>query len=123
MRKIPLSCITEIALDRINCRDEQGHPVSVVLPLCAERYERAHPPTHPGGATPRCVGERCFGEYAYYEFCAEEPIQFYLNLKTSRMQKIITRLTGWNFHAKEFEQFYSVQKRLNAAGWTTLDLT
>ncbi len=123
MQTIHISRIVDVTRERIIFRDEQGHIASIELEPCADRYAAAHPETDLSGKSIRCVGVRCFGEYAYYEFCAEEPIRFYLNLKTSRMQKIITRLTGWNFHTKAFEQFYSVQKRLNSAGWTTLDLT
>ncbi len=123
MQKIHMSQITAITRERITFRDEQGHIASIELEPCANRYAAAHPETDLPGRSVRCVGVRCFGEYAYYELCTEKPVQLYMELKIGRFRALVAHLTGWNFQTKAFERFYSVQKRLNNVGWTTLDLT
>ena len=46
-----------------------------------------------------------------------------MNLKTNAFKRFITKITGWNFHSRDFQQFYALQKKFNAKGWTTLDLS
>ncbi len=46
-----------------------------------------------------------------------------MKLRTNKIKRFVSKIMGWNFHAKEFQQFYSVQKELNANGWTTMDLS
>lgn len=122
MQKIPLSQIVDVTNARIAYRDEQGTLAYIDLELCAKRYAAAHQAA-PSHEQVRCVGDRFFGEYAYYALYADEPVQICMNLKTSRIKKLLTKMTGWNFQGKAFEQFYSLQKKLNAAGWTTMDLS
>ena len=122
MYKIHISNITEITNDKIHYRDERGDIVFVELEPCANSYEVSHKTSNQSAAV-RCVGERFFGEYAYYELYTIGHIQFYLNLKTNPLKKAISKFFGWNFHAKDFQKFYSIQKALNKNGWTTLDLS
>lgn len=123
MCKIHISAITDITKDKIYYRDDRGCVVYIELEPCANSYETAHNITNKNDLQVRCVGERFFGKYAYYELYTAKHTRMYMDLKTSRIKRFITRITGYDFHTKEFEQFYSIQKRLNANGWTTLDLS
>ncbi len=122
MDKIHISDITEISRDRIYYREETGNVVSIELGPCADSYEASHKISNRSSAV-RCIGERFFGEYAYYEIYTAEHIQFHMSLKTNPLKKFISRVCGWNFHAQDFQKFYSLQKQLNELGWTTLDLS
>ena len=122
MDKIHISQIVEIARDRIYYRDDRGDTVFLELESCANSYEAEHKSVM-GSSEVRCVGERFFGEYAYYELYTIGHTQFYMNLKTTKVQKVISKIFGWNFHVKDCQKFYSIQKQLNEHGWTTLDLT
>ena len=95
----------------------------IELALCANNYESTHNIINKNELKVRCVGERFFGEYAYYELFTEEHTQIYMNLKTNAFKRFITKITGWNFHSRDFQQFYALQKKFNANGWTTLDLS
>lgn len=119
---IDIRRIVEITDNAIVYKDDRGDTAMIELSPCANNWEKQHQKTAEKGM-PRCVGDRCFGEYAYYELYDIGHTQFYLDLRTSKIKKWIGRLIEWNFHQREFELFYSVQKQLNAHGWTTADLT
>ena len=123
MSKIHISRITKIAKDKIYYRDDRGDIGFIELEPCANNYALVHNIVNKEKLKVRCVGERFFGEYAYYELYNIGHTQLYMNLKTNKIKRLISKIFGWNFHAKEFQRFYSVQKRLNANGWTTLDLS
>ena len=122
MRKIRIDKITEITKDKLYYKDNDGNVAFIELNECANNYESTHDVKQQDKVI-RCVGERLFGEYAYYEFYTTDHTQFYMELQTNRIKRFISRTIGWNFHRKDFQLFYSVQKQLNANGWTTLDLS
>ena len=122
MHKIRIDKITEITKDKLFYRDNNGNTAFIELNECANNYESTHGIKQQDKAI-RCVGERFFGEYAYYEFYTADHTQFYMELQTSRIKRFISNTIGWNFHRKDFQLFYSVQKQLNANGWTTHDLS
>jgi len=123
MDKIHISDITEITKDRICFRDERGDTCFIELAPCANSYEAVHSVLNKSDLKLRCVGERSFGKYAYYELYTIGHTQIYMNLRTNTLKRVISKIFGWNFHTKEFQAFYSIQKRLNENGWTTFDLT
>lgn len=124
MRIIPLSNVIDIRKDKIYYRDNNGNVVYIELEPCANSYELSHNIINKNDLKVRCVGERLFGEYAYYEIYTEdEHTQIYMNLKTNAFKRFISKILGWNFHNKDFQKFYVIQKHLNANGWTTLDLS
>ncbi len=123
MEKIHISNIVEITKDRIYYRDDREDVVFIELEPCANSYEVAHKITNQSERKLRCIGVRCFGEYAYYELYTIGHIQIYMSLRSNIIKKLISKIFGFNFHAKGFQQFYSIQKQLNKNGWTTLDLT
>ena len=123
MNKIHISNIVEITQDKIYYRDDRGDVAFIELEPCANNYEATHRHINQSDCRGRCVGNRFFGEYAYYELYTIGHVQFYMTLKTIIFQKMISKIFGWNFHAKDFQKFYSIQKQFNEKGWTTLDLT
>ena len=123
MNKIHISNIVEITQDKIYYRDDRGDVAFIELEPCANNYEATHRHINQSDCRGRCVGNRFFGEYAYYELYTIGHVQFYMTLKTNIFQKVISKIFGWNFHVKDFQKFYSIQKQFNDKGWTTLDLT
>jgi len=123
MYKIHISNITDITKDKIFYRDDKGDISYIELEPCANSYEASRKKTNTDGSKVRCVGVRFFGEYAYYELYTAGHTQIYMNLQTNKFKRFISKVFCWNFHVKEFQLFYSIQKRLNANGWTTLDLS
>ena len=124
MKKIPLSNVIDITKDKLHYRDDNGNVVYIELAPCANSYESAHNFINKNELKVRCVGERLFGKYAYYELYTEdEHTQIYMNLKTNVVKRFISKTIGWNFYSKDFQQFYALQKKFNTKGWTTLDLS
>ncbi len=124
VRKIRLSNIIEIKENTIYYQNDGGNSAFIELETCANNYESAHNIKNKNDLKARCIGERFFGEYAYYELYTEdEHTQIYMNLKTNAFKHFISKTIGWNFHSMDFQKFYAFQKQLNANGWTTLDLS
>ena len=124
MKKIHLSNIIEIKENRIYYRNDGGKSDFIELEACANNYDSAHNITNKNDLKVRCIGERLFGEYAYYEiYTQDEHTQIYMMLKTNVIKRFISKISVWNFHSKDFKKFYAIQKQLNANGWTTLDLS
>ncbi len=123
MYKIHISNIVEITKEKIYYRDDRGDIVFIELEPCANSFEAKHKITNQSECKVRCIGVCFWGEYAYYELYTIGHMQIYMNLKTNIVKKAISKIFGLNFHAKDFQQFYSIQKQLNEKGWTTLDLT
>ena len=122
MKRIHISNITDIKNDKIYYRNNENI-LFIELGPCADRYEAERNSISKGELKARCVGKRFFGDYAYYELYTEERTQIYINLKSNAIMRFISKTLGWNFHSKDFQKFYDIQKRLNANGWTTLDLS
>ena len=122
MNKISIHDILDITDSRLIYRNETGGSAFIELALCAEMHEKECGITAKPGEL-RSVRERSFSEFAYYELYDAEHTRLFLELRTGKIKKLLSKAFGWNFHAKQFALFYSVQRRLNAHGWTTLDLS
>ena len=68
----------------------------------------------------KCVGGRCFPFFEF--FTAEHHTRIYIPLKRTFLHKFCEKIR-LNPYSKERSKFYSFQKKLNDAGFTTLDLT
>ena len=66
MNKIHISNIVEITQDKIYYRDDRGDVAFIELEPCANNYEATHRHINQSDCRGRCVGNRFFGEYAYY---------------------------------------------------------
>lgn len=49
-----------------------GNADFIELESCANNYETTHDITNKNELKVRCIGERLFGEYAYYEIYTQE---------------------------------------------------
>ena len=123
MDKIHICDVVDITNDKIYYRDSRGDVAFIELQPCANNYEITHKNIEYSNGEMRCIGVRFFGEYAYYELYTIGHMQFYMNLKTNILKKAFSKIFRFNFHSKDFQCFYSIQKQLNEKGWTTLDLT
>lgn len=103
MGDIDISRIIKIANDRIIYHDDRGDTAFIELEPCANSYAKQHGLTISNGI--RCVGERFFGEYAYYELYDIGHTHLFMKLKTNKIESFISTITGWNFHKKSFQQF------------------
>ena len=121
--KIDIRNVVQITDDRIVCRDHQNS-IFIELSACAERFKQKYPNINGDTAKYRCIGERFYnGTRAYYKLYSDEPYELFLNLRTNAVKRFLSKLFGRNFHKKDYQLFMSVQKELNAHGWTTYDLS
>ena len=123
MYKIHISQIVKIAEDRLYYRDDRGDIAWIDLSVCANNYAAKHHTSDQPAPKLRCVGERVFGDYAYYELYTIGRTQIYMHLKTNIIKRMISKVFSVDFRAREFRKFYTLHKQFNANGWTTLDLT
>jgi len=101
--------------------NDHGSECVIDLKPCVNNWDEAHN-IQCNNSSYKCVGDRFFGKYAYYElYTTGEHTQLYMNLKTNIFTKLFGRI--WNFYAKDFSKFYSIHKQLNAKGYTTCDLS
>lgn len=125
MNRIHISNIIDIKKDKLFYKDKNGDISYIDLKDCANNYESTYNVTYKYNANVRCVGERKFSPNnndAYYELYTKNRTRLYLDLKTNAFRKIIYKILNLNFYTKDFQLFYAIQKKLNANGWTTLDL-
>ncbi|MBP1576650.1 MAG: hypothetical protein J6A68_03860 [Oscillospiraceae bacterium] len=124
--KIPFENIEKVTKEHLFYKNLDGITMKICLADCAENFslalgEEIKLQSH---RTIRSVGGRCFScPIAFYEFfTAEHHIRFYMVLKQTLVKKLLRKI-GWNPDAKTFERFYSLQKKLNAFGYSAIDLT
>lgn len=123
MLKINIRDIERIIGDKLYYRNTAGDVSFVDLRDCAEYHEKSVGTTEIGKV--RCVGERMFaGPTAYYDLYSQDGIRLYLDLpRLNFFKRFLSKVFGMNFDTKFFSQYYSIQKSLNANGWTTCDLS
>ena len=115
-----ISDIVDIKENRIYYREKYGNDAYIDLDSCAAFCQLMYPKQTSGL---RCVGERNICGIPFYEFYDREPIRFTLCVKNNLLQRIISRMAGWNFHANKYKAFCDIQKELNNMGFTTFDLS
>ncbi len=123
MKKIDISNVIDIKDNKLFYRNID-RILFIDLEVCAHNYESACTNINKSAVKVRCVGERFFCDYAYYElYTTDEHTQIFMNLKNNALKRFIFKTIGWNFYGKAFQRFYTIQKQLNANGYTTLDLS
>lgn len=127
VEKISFYNIIDVAPDVIIYEDNSGNKQKISLPVCAKLYaEKNGISRNCEGQKLNCVGGRFFSESfksAFYEFFTSEHIRFCLELKSNKFKDFLGRYLKLNLYTKEFSVFYSLQKKLNKIGYTTIDLT
>ena len=119
--KIPFDDVGEITSEAIFYK--KGYPDTKKIDLneCARNYclAQGKSPNENNGRL-KCVGGRCFPFFEF--FTAEHHTRIYIPLKKTIFTRLL-QLVRLNPYLKERSKFYAFQKKLNAAGFTTLDLT
>lgn len=119
--KIPFDEISEITSEALIYKNGYWNTKKIDLNECAKNYDLAQ------GITPeqragrlKCVGGRCF---PFFElFTAEHHTRIYIPLKKTFFKRLL-QFARLEPYAKERSKFYAFQKKLNALGFTTIDLT
>lgn len=91
MIKIHISQITKITSKSILYKDDLGGEGLIRLDMCADNYASVHY-VQPIKSTIKCVVERFFGEYAYYELYTTEHTHLYMNLKSNIFTRLLKTL-------------------------------
>ena len=111
----------EITLEAIFYKRGYSDTKKIDLNECARNFYLAQgisPDEKNGGL--KCVGGRRF---AFFEFfTTEHHTRIYIPLKKTVFTRFLQKI-GLDPYAKERSEFFAFQKKLNAAGFTTLDLT
>ena len=119
--KIPFDDVGEITSEAIFYKKGYLDTKKIDLNECARNYclAQGKSPNENNGRL-KCVGGRCFPFFEF--FTAEHHTRIYIPLKKTIFTRLL-QLVRLNPYIKERSKFYAFQKKLNAAGFTTLDLT
>ncbi len=117
MIELPLENIISIEEDLLKYTDAQGEVKSIDLAKCADNYRRMQE-VFIGDMGLRCVGERYFDAYAYYEFYGDEQVRFFMKVKPA----LFDGKFGLKpyLHKRKFKKFIKLEQMLNQAGYTTV---
>ena len=119
--KIPFDDVREITSETIFYKKGYLDTKKIDLNECARNYCLAQgKPPNENNDRLKCVGGRCFPFFEF--FTAEHHTRIYIPLKKTIFTRLL-QLVRLNPYLKERSKFYAFQKKLNAAGFTTLDLT
>ena len=119
--KIPFENIIKITSEELFYKNNEGKTEKINLDECAKNYNLAQDISseqQAGGL--KCIGGRCFPFFEF--FTSAHHTRFYTPLKKTAFTRFLKKI-GLNPYAKEHSEFYSMQKKLNSLGFTSLDLT
>ena len=119
--KIPFENIIELTAEELVFKNSDGETEKINLDECAKNYDLAQgiSPEQREGRL-KCIGGRCFPFFEF--FTPTHYTRFHIPLKKTAFTRFLKKI-GWNPYAKEYSEFYAFQKKLNALGFTSLDLT
>ena len=119
--KIPFENIIEMTAEELIYKNSYGKTQKINLHECAKNFALAQgiSPEQREGRL-KCIGGRCFPFFEF--FTPAHHTRFYIPLKGTTFTRFLKKI-GWNPYAKEQSEFYVFQKKLNALGFTSLDLT
>ena len=119
--KIPFENIIEITSEELVFKNSDGETEKINLNECAQNYDLTQgisPEQREGGL--KCIGGRCFPFFEF--FTSTHHTRFFIPLKKTAFTQFLKKI-GWDPYSKEHSKFYAFQKKLNALGFTSLDLT
>ena len=119
--KIPFENIIKITSEELIFKNDDGKTEKINLDECAKNFDLAQgiSPEHRAGS-PKCIGGRCFPFFEF--FTTIHHTRFYIPLKNTAFARFLKKI-GWDPYTKEHSEFYAMQRKLNALGFTSLDLT
>ncbi|MBQ8147118.1 MAG: hypothetical protein IJ039_10065 [Clostridia bacterium] len=119
--KIPLKNIVEITSEELIFKNDYGTVEKINLDECAKSFDLAQGITSEArDGRLKCIGGRFFPFFEF--FTPTHHTRFYIPLKKTVFTRFLKKI-GWNPYTKEHSEFYTFQKKLNALGFTSLDLT
>ena len=124
--KIPFENILEVTAEELIYKNNGGVIEKIVLDECVTNFNSAwgREARTQTGEIIKNVGGRYFAiPVAFYEFFTDiHHIRFCMTIQCTPFKKFLT-LIGWNAYSKEFSEFYALQKKLRAAGYSVSDMT
>ena len=119
--KIPFENIIEITSEELIFKNDDGKTEKINLVECAKNYDLAQgiSPEQRAGSL-KCIGGRCFPFFEF--FTTIHHTRFYIPLKNTAFTRFLKKI-GLDPYTKEHSEFYAMQRKLNALGFTSLDLT
>ena len=119
--KIPIENIIKITSEELIFKNDDGKTEKINLVECAKNYDLAQgiSPEQRAGSL-KCIGGRCFPFFEF--FTTIHHTRFYISLKNTAFTRFLKKI-GWDPYTKEHSEFYAMQRKLNALGFTSLDLT
>ena len=119
--KVPFDDVKEITSEAIFYKKGYLDAKKIVLNDCVRNFYLAQgiSPDENNGRL-KCVGGRCFPFFEF--FTPEHHTRIYIPLKKTVFTRFLQKIRLIPY-AKERSEFYAFQKKLNDAGFTTLDLT
>ncbi len=120
VKKIPFENILEITSKELIFKNSLGEIEKIDLNECTENFDLTQgiPPEQREGRL-KCIGGRCFPFFEF--FTPIHHTRFYMPLKKTAFTRFLKRIR-LEPHTKERREFYAFQKKLNALGFTSLDL-
>ena len=119
--KVPLDHIVVITSEELIFKNNFGETERINLVECAKNFDLAQGiSTEQRAGRLQCVGGRRF---PFFElFTPNHHTRLFIPLKTTAVKRFLKKI-GWNPYSKEYSAFFAFQRKLNALGFTTLDLT
>ena len=117
MIQLPIENIINIEDNMLIYKDAKGDTQSIDLLVCADNYRRLQE-VFIGEMGLRCVGERFFDKYSFYEFYGSEQVQFFIDVKRA----LFDGKYGLKpfLHKRKYKKFMKIEQMLNQAGYTTV---
>ena len=119
--KIPLEDVREVTSEAIFYNKGYLETKKIDLNECYRNFWLAQgiSPDENNGRL-KCVGGRCFPFFEF--FTPTHHTRFYIPLKKTAFTRFLKKI-GWDPYTKQFSEYYAFQRKLNALGFTSLDLT
>lgn len=130
-----LDQIVDITSKELIYCDNRGEQNHIDLPQCRDRYleyinsHLAEYPVRKGMPIKdddefRCVADRFYSGIgnSFYEFYECPRVRFELRIPDNFLRKILP-FVNWRNQREKYKKFYSMQMRIEKAGWRTYDLS
>ena len=124
--KIPFENIIDVTEKEILFKNNEGKMQTISLEECAKNLYSAF------GVTEEEYSNREFkgigGRYSanpisFYEvFTPHHHTRFCMTYKVTRFKNFLNKI-GWNVYSEDYSEFRSLERKLNAIGYSTMDLT
>ncbi len=124
--KIPFENILNVTEKELIFRDNKGETQTILLDDCVRNFREAFGLSDTDTTDRKVKG--IGGRYSarsngFYElFTDNHHIRFCRKTKTTRFKNFLMRI-GWNAYSKDYSEFRSLERKLNAVGYSTMDLT